>query len=495
MNAARRFIGIAFISSLMVACEYVSPIYLAIESAILGPPVASAIWAESPTSDDDAAFRSVAVTGTDAIASVGYITGTTVHNFGGSVVLNGTSLWQSGMIVFYDSSGVATAASDGAGADGSWFWSVSSDGGSGAYVAGYQVGANPFTYGSITGVTGPAFDTNAVVVRYNSQAEAQWVLVPQGATNGSQMRAVANDGATHVYAAGWQRGTSTYTYGTVDVTGVAAGPNGVLLRLDAWGNVLWGVTPAAGPGIQFKDVAVASDGSVYVVGDIGGSVEYDFGGATAEASGATAAGVLIKFNSSGTALWARTRTAGDGESRFQGVDVDPAGNVYVVGYQAGTDTTTYGTVEVQGPGTQGNALALKFDENGTALWGRVPTGGPAAPASTFFAVDASDSAHVYVAGTLSDAEPFLFGDVEVSGAAATATNALLVKYDSLGAAIWATSQSGSNAQSAFTSVALSGDILVASGSNAANAELTFAGVTITSWDATGGKALVVRYEP
>jgi hypothetical protein len=51
--------------------------------------------------------------------------------------------------------------------------------------------------------------------------------------------------------------------------------------------------------------------------------------------------ILVKYNASGTAQWART-ASGSGYSQFTSVAVDSSGNVYAAGEQAGDITYDYG---------------------------------------------------------------------------------------------------------------------------------------------------------
>jgi hypothetical protein len=76
--------------------------------------------------------------------------------------------------------------------------------------------------------------------------------------------------------------------------------------------------------------------------------------------------VLVKYNSSGTVLWAKTVSAGE-RSSFGAVAADSSGNVYAAGIQWGTDTYTYGMgVSAQGAYSNGtyyddqNAVLVKY---------------------------------------------------------------------------------------------------------------------------------------
>jgi hypothetical protein len=75
--------------------------------------------------------------------------------------------------------------------------------------------------------------------------------------------------------------------------------------------------------------------------------------------------VLVKYNSSGIAQWAKSVEAGTSESAFNAVAVDGSGNIYAAGYQRGTGSFDYGNgVTAQGTYSGGsNVLLLKYRQD------------------------------------------------------------------------------------------------------------------------------------
>ena len=98
--------------------------------------------------------------------------------------------------------------------------------------------------------------------------------------------------------------------------------------------------------------------------------------------------VLVKYDASGNALWARTVVSGH-SSEFHGVAVDPAGNVYAAGTTRSDAVITFDP----GVGAAGNslhacALLVKYDAAGNAVWARTGAG-PSDAAFDGVAVDAA----------------------------------------------------------------------------------------------------------
>jgi len=178
---------------------------------------------------------------------------------------------------------------------------------------------------------------------------------------------------------------------------------------------------------SFNAVAVDASGNIYAAGSGNSNV------------------ILVKYNSSGTELWAKTVIAGNGYLKFNAVAVDVSGNIYAAGYQYGNGNYTYGTgVSAQGSYPDGrNVILVKYDSNGIAQWAKsVSTGGNAGGysyESDFEGVAVDASGNVYAAGWQASLDTFTYGtEVSVKGCSSLGS-IVLVKYDSSGTALWAKS--------------------------------------------------------
>ncbi|HOS56986.1 MAG TPA: hypothetical protein PK385_13165, partial [Spirochaetota bacterium] len=177
---------------------------------------------------------------------------------------------------------------------------------------------------------------------------------------------VAVDSSGNVYAAGYQEGMGSYTYGEgVSVAGsYADGYNVVLVKYDSSGTALWAKSVTTGSSSQFNSVAVDSSGNVYAAGYQYKTGSFTYGEGVSVAGTGPNNVVLVKYDSSGTALWAKSVTAGTSYSCFSSVAVDSSGNVYAAGCQYGTGSYTYGPgVSVAGTCADadgGNAVIVKY---------------------------------------------------------------------------------------------------------------------------------------
>jgi len=168
------------------------------------------------------------------------------------------------------------------------------------------------------------------------------------------------------------------------------------VKYDSSGVAQWARTVSAGSA-YFNSVAVDSSGNVYAAG------VQNYDGTFTYGTGVSARGiergnnvVLVKYDSNGTAQWARSVSTpiinGTLLSHFYSVAVDSFGNVYAAGQQ-GTGVYTYG--EGVSTGTAGVVL-VKYNSIGAAQW--VRTVSESGRTGAFNSVAVDSSGNVYAAG-------------------------------------------------------------------------------------------------
>jgi hypothetical protein len=321
------------------------------------------------------------------VYAVGYQFGYGNYNYGTDatpvIATGGASGKYNALIVKYDAGGVAqwakTVTDDGG--DDSYFCGVAVSGDS-VYAAGWQEGTGTFNYGNsieATGVNSTSTNKeNVILVKYDANnGNAQWAKTATTGPNDSYFYDVAatNSG---VYAVGGQLGTGNYNYGdgTGDIAGKSStGYNILLVKYTTGGTAQWAKTVQSGGDEQstFRKVAVDANGNVYAAGWKGGNIVTTYGpGVTAGGISSISNTLLVKYNSSGTAQWAKMASAGTEfsppSSSLSGLALDGAGAVYAAGVQAGAETSmaNYGTaanpVNVAGQYWENNVLVLKYRE-------------------------------------------------------------------------------------------------------------------------------------
>jgi hypothetical protein len=206
---------------------------------------------------------------------------------------------------------------------------VATDASDNLYVTG-----STSSYGSGQGFV----TTDIFLLKYGPSGEFQWSKTWGGLQN-DYGTGMAVDSAGNVYVVG-----STESYGGVS--------DFVLLKYDAYGNLLvqkvWGG--------QYNDygtgVAVDSGGNVYMSG-----YTYSYGPTSGIASA-----ILVKYDPLGNQILAQT-WGGEQNTFSTGVSVDAAGNAWVTGYNYGSHPAS----------AVATAFLLKYDPSGNLLmeetWG------------------------------------------------------------------------------------------------------------------------------
>lgn len=273
-------------------------------------------------------------------------------------------------------------------------------------------------------------------------ARAQWAETATGGTQDAEFNAIAHDSAGNVYAAGRIYGAGTFNFGNgQSATGSDASYyTAVLVKYNSSLEAQWAAVSTGGSNdSQFDSVASDADGNAYVVGRILGTTEFDFGnGKTATGVNAGDNIIIVKYNSSGTAQWARTVVSASGQSNFNGVAIDPSGNAYAVGVIDAEAEYTFeeGLAVVTNPASSDSALIVRYNPSGVAQYAKTVSAGSDESEFDAIAVDSSGN-YIYATGKIDGTGNFNFGNGIISAAYAGGNNAVIVKYSSSLVAQWA----------------------------------------------------------
>jgi len=365
-------------------------------------------WAQSVTAGgDDSLFYAVAVDPSGDVYAVGYQEGNATHTYGGEDV-TGTSAHSNAVIVKYSGTGAVEWAKTPSGSsDGSRFYGVAADA-SGVYVVGWQFGSLAFDYDGTAIASGASVVVNSVLVKFRTDGTGEWAYSTSTGDAESVFYAVALDSLGNIYAAGYQRGTGTFTYNGASTSGsFGGGENAVLVKYNSSGVGQWARSTSAGSDNSlFLDVAVDPTNNVYAVGYQSAGT-YTYSGVSVSGSCSSVNAMLVKYNSStGVGQWAMYPSMGNNSSYFRGVAADASG-VYIAGAQYGNTPNTYGTVSVSGSAPGQNILLLKLSHSGVAQWARSTLTGSSA---SFFEATAVGASGVWAAGRLDRTSSYSFGN-------------------------------------------------------------------------------------
>jgi hypothetical protein len=456
-------------------------------------------WAQTVTAGNNISKINSVSTASDGSAyAAGYIYGTGTYDFGNGITSAGTYTGNNIVLVKYNSSGVTQwARTVTAGNNVSYFNSVSVASDGSVYAAGYINGTGAFNFGNSIISAGTYTGSNVLLVKYNSSGVAQWArTITSAPVKNSYFSSVsvAPDGS--VYAAGYIDGTSTYYFGNAIATGTNTGHNIVLVKYNSSGVAQWAKTVTGGGDYsRFDGVSVASDGSVYAGGRILGTSSYDFGNSvTAAAGGANAWNIiLVKYNSSGVAQWARSVISGGDNSMFLSVSAASDGSVYAAGYTDRPTTYDFGnSVTIRNPYNGNNILLVKYNSSGVAQWAETVTAGSSY--SYFYSVSVASDGSVYAAGSINGTGTYDFGNSVTAAGTNSGSNLVLVKYNSSGSAQWAQTVTVGSSNSEFLGVSVGSDGSVcAAGSIWGTSTYEFGNGVTAAGTYSGSNVVLVKY--
>jgi hypothetical protein len=308
---------------------------------------------------------------------------------------------------------------------------------------------NVYVTGRSEGLAG---NVDYATVKYDSDGNEEWAARYDGPENNAdRASAIAVDGSGNVYVTGWSYSSGTsYDFVTVKYDGSS-------------GAELWAATYA---GLGYNraeypyDIAVDGSGNVYVAGQTWGmGIDRDY--------------ATVKYDSSGTELWARTYNgSGTGVDYAQAIAVDGSGNVYVTGRSTGLTTLS-------------DYATIMYDSGGVQQW--VSTyNGP---------VNGNDYGKVLVldeSGGPGNVDIYVSGQSDGSG---TQYDFATIMYDNAGGEQWVSRyDSSDHLGDSPNSIALdsSGSVLVAGWSVGAATEGDYA---LVKYDGiTGGESWRRRYD-
>ena len=140
-----------------------------------------------------------------------------------------------------------------------------------------------------------------------------------------------------------------------------------VLKLDVNGNYLWAKSFGGSTNDSGQSVAVDDQGSVYVTGDFGETVDFDIVELTSNGEYDV---FVLKLDVNGDCLWAKSFGSSDYD-KGSSITTDNQRNIYITGEFRGT--VDFGSIDNTTEFTSNGAqdiFVLKLDGNGDYLWAK-----------------------------------------------------------------------------------------------------------------------------
>ncbi len=295
---------------------------------------------------------------------------------------------------------------------------------------------------------------------YSIEGYPSWAATALSGNSAIEIFDVAVSVTDQVVIAGYVAGTGTYALdaeSTITLAGGAQSTNAFVAQYDSTGIPQWAISVGvdAEEASVFNRIAVDSNGNVYAAGFISGTATYDFG------SSVTVAGIrsgsnpiLVKYDSTGSALWAKTTAASPHNATYSALGVSNDGvNVYAAGILEINDEFDFGnSVKITGAYAGDNAFVVCYDEDGVPQWGS--TLASAASASAYHDLTVSKDGRLYLVGRVEGSSTFDFGNSITLAAPHSGKNPFLIKINQInGTAEWVSSLVSSSGDAEYLGVA------------------------------------------
>ncbi len=402
----------------------------------------SAIWAKSVESGaGSSGFLSIASDALGNVYAIGYQSETGVYTYGADVNLTGSFDGENAVLVKYDANGKAIwARSVVNGPNVSRFEDVDVDSSGNVYVVGSLSGSEVFNFGSGISITCPSPGSyNAFIIKYNSNGDPIWVRTPSVAPNLSFFTGVKVGLTGDIIVCGSQTGSEIFTYGD-EVTAKGTNPGGsnaLLVKYNSMGEAQWARSVTSGSAsTSFRRISIDSLGNIFTVGGQSTNHAAEFGTGISTTAPYSSSALIVKYDLSGTALWAKTPEIGPNYSSFVNVTNDNSGNVYAVGSQNGRNIFAYGSgVSASGSHSGSNSILVKYDTNGLAQFAKSVSG--SGYSTSFNSVAVDSFGNIFTAGRQGNS--CTYGAGVVATGTAFQTNNSFVKYNSAAVPQWARS--------------------------------------------------------
>lgn len=331
-------------------------------------------------------FISVGLDSADNSYVLGLALGPIVYNLGNNIVLQTNGKGKAAFLVKYRSDGTALWVHSFESEGDVEFHALAVDARGNCYLAGYAAGIKTLALGNgIAADLDGLSSQSALIAKVDADGKAVWAKTVEASDstnakdpNGSEFEAISIDpygnrllltGSVYGY------GSRTFVFGDgASFHSSETGRQAVLADYEIDGTIAWvrSFTDVASPLALEQD----GQGNIYVAGSVEGGNDIDFGdGVQVSSSPGTKLPLLVKFDSSGKAVWARRPTAvstggyKEISSQFHALTLDATGNCYVAGELSESGNFDLGNgIPLKTPYDGSYPVLAEYDAGGSELW-------------------------------------------------------------------------------------------------------------------------------
>ncbi|MEO8146382.1 MAG: T9SS type A sorting domain-containing protein [Bacteroidia bacterium] len=308
-------------------------------------------------------------------------------------------------------------------------FSITADANGNSYVTGY-FGSPSIIFGSFTLNNNGGNDI--FIIKYDPAGNVIWAK-SAGGVDYDFGKSIATDALDNIYVTGIFNSPSI-TFGAFTINNNAAGSNDIfIVKYDTAGNVIW--AKSVGGISDDSGISITTDaiGNSYVTGNFQ-SPSIIFGAFTLNNIG-NGDVFIVKYDTAGNVIWAKSAGGTDYELAYS-IAADANGNSYITGYFQ-SQSITFGPYTLNSNGNA-DVFIVKYDTAGNVIWAN-SAGGTNYEMGYSITTDAN--ANSYVTGYF-EGPGISFGSdtLNTNGF----SDVFIVKYDTDGNVIWATSAGGTD---------------------------------------------------
>jgi len=276
---------------------------------------------------------------------------------------------------------------------------------------------------------------------YCSNPDWMWANSTGGADY-AQPNCIKNDKDGNSYLTGYYRASITF-----DTINFAVSNNlstiFFLAKYSSEGKIIWAKSAGTNSYQSGNSIAIDNENNIYVTGYFDNyTITFDDIVLTNTKPGYSNI-FLVKFNSSGKAVWAKNVT-GVGNCSGEAVTTDKEGNIYLAGNYDGKNLTI-GSVTLTNTVSNGfnsDIYIAKFNSSGDVLWVK-GAGSNSIDEAKKIAIDTNGS--IYLSGVFQGAS-LNFNDTTITNNTYGKSEIFLAKYNNNGNIIWVKNAIGSKSE-------------------------------------------------
>lgn len=359
-----------------------------------GASGSSIVWIQTavPGPSSDASvdlgdiFISVGLDSADNSYVLGIALGPIVYNLGNNVVLQTNGKGKAAFLVKYRSDGTALWVHSFESEGDVEFHAIVVDARGNCYLAGYAAGIKTLELGNgIAADLDGLSSRSALIAKVDADGKAVWAKTVKTsdstnakAPNGSEFELISIDPSGNrllLTGSVYGYGSRTFVFGDgTSFHSSETGRQAVLAGYDIDGTIAWvrSLTDVASPLALEQD----GQGNIFVAGSVEGGNDIDFGDdVQLSSSPGIKLPLLVKFDSSGKAVWARRPTAvstggyKEISSQFHALTLDATGNCYVAGDLSESGNFDLGNgIPLKTPYDGSYPVLAEYDSGGSELW-------------------------------------------------------------------------------------------------------------------------------